>query len=260
LRLDPQDTDALGKLADLWVEQRSSTKAIQRVHEYVSHNDSDAVAHTILGSVLIADRQYSQAEAEFRRAIELDPQTVTPFLKLGKLYQDQNQVDLAIGQYNEAMKRSPGMAAIPALVGNLYLAKNDLSQARKFYEQSLAVEPDFAIAASNLALVYIRQGADLDQALQLAEKARQLMPQLDSIADTLAWVRYHRREYRAAIPLLTECIDKAPANSLCHYHLGMVLIAAGETAKGREELHSALKLQLPAEDADHAHAVLAQLR
>jgi len=85
------------------------------------------------------------------------------------------------------------------------------------------------------------------------------MPQLDSIADTLAWVEYEKGEFNSALPLLRECIERAPANSVYHYHLGMVLVATGEKQKAREELQAALRLRLPGNDADSAHEVLAQL-
>jgi Flp pilus assembly protein TadD len=158
------------------------------------------------------------------------------------------------------VKLLPEFVALYALLGNLQLADGHLAEAQRYYEQALAIQPDFAVAASNLAWTLAKRGKDLDRAAQLAQKARQLMPQMDSIADTLAWVEYEKGEYRSALPLLQECIQKSPANSVYHYHLGMVLIATGEKQKAREELRSALRLKLPSDDADSATEVLARLQ
>ena len=93
-----------------------------------------------------------------------------------------------------------------------------MATARKHYEQALAINPNFAIAASNLAWVYTKQGGNLDVALGLAQKAKQLMPELDSITDTLAWVQYKKGSYISAKPLLQECVRKAPQYAPYHYH------------------------------------------
>jgi tetratricopeptide (TPR) repeat protein len=148
---------------------------------------------------------------------------------------------------------------LETLVGNLYLDKGDLATARKHYEQALAINPNFAIAASNLAWVYTKQGGNLDVALGLAQKAKQLMPELDSITDTLAWVQYKKGSYITAKPLLQECVRKAPQYAPYRYHLGMVLAASGEKAKAKTELEAALRMKLSAEDATDARQALAKL-
>jgi tetratricopeptide (TPR) repeat protein len=148
---------------------------------------------------------------------------------------------------------------LETLVGNLYLDKGDLAAARKHYEQALAINPNFAIAASNLAWVYTKQGGNLDVALGLAQKAKQLMPELDSITDTLAWVQYKKGSFISAKPLLQECVRKAPQYATYRYHLGMVLAATGEKAKAKSELEAALRMKLSAEDATDARQALAKL-
>jgi len=170
-----------------------------------------------------------------------------------------HQTDAAIARYEKALVLRPNFPPLETLVGNLYLDKGDLATARKHYEQALAINPNFAIAASNLAWVYTKQGGNLDVALGLAQKAKQLMPELDSITDTLAWVQYKKGSYISAKPLLQECVRKAPQYAPYHYHLGMVLAASGEKAKAKTELEAALRMKLSAEDATDARQALAKL-
>ncbi len=107
--------------------------------------------------------------------------------------------------------------------------------------------------------MYALQGTNLDVALSLAQKARQLLPDLDSITDTLAWVQNKNGSYASAIPLLQECVQKAPGFPVYRYHLGMALLASGEKSKGREQLPAALRLKLRGEDAEQARQALAKL-
>jgi len=108
----------------------------------------------------------------------------------------------------------------------------------------MAIDPNLGIAAGNLAWVYLQQGGDLDVALGLAQKGKQLMPQMPSITDTLAWVMYKKRMYSNALPLLQECVSQAPQSAQFHYHLGMTLLASGQSSKAKTELETALHLKL----------------
>jgi tetratricopeptide (TPR) repeat protein len=140
------------------------------------------------------------------------------------------------------------------------LDKGDLATAEKYFQRALAVDPDFAVAASNLAWVYAQEGVNLNAALDLARRARQQLPELDSVTDTLGWVQYKSGQYSAALPLFQECVQKAPSHPVYHYHLGLDLIASGQKDKGRQELNSALRLSLAGADAEQARETLARLQ
>jgi tetratricopeptide (TPR) repeat protein len=204
-------------------------------------------------------KRYTEAEPELQRAIELAPRTPKPYLLMGSALQELHETDAAIRNYQTALQLQPGDPALLALLGNLNLEKGDLPQARKYYEQSLAANPNFATAAGNLAWVYLLQGDNLDVALSLAEKAKQLMPEADSITDTLAWVHYKKGSYISARMLLQDCVRKAPERATYRYHLGMVLLASGDRQKAKTELQTALKLNLSSDDAQQARQALAQL-
>jgi tetratricopeptide (TPR) repeat protein len=167
-------------------------------------------------------------------------------------------VDLAIGRFENALALQAKLVPLIALLGNLYLDKGNLEVARKYYEQALAIDPNFAVAASNLAWVYAAQGGNLDVALSLAEKAKYLAPDADPISDTLAWIEYKKGIYASALPLLRECVQKAPDKGQYHYHLGMVLLASGDKDKARAELQAALRLKLKREDAEQAREALSR--
>jgi cellulose synthase operon protein C len=89
-------------------------------------------------------------------------------------------------------------------------------------------------------------------------KPKSLQPDVPSITDTLAWVMYKWGNYANAIPLFQECVQKSPDSALFHYHLGLTLIAAGQTTKGKEQLTTALRLRLDPSNAQQAREELAK--
>jgi tetratricopeptide (TPR) repeat protein len=258
LAIQPRNTAALGRLADLWSKQGRSAEAIVRVKGYLANSENDANAHVILGSLYLNSKQLELASQEFQRASEINPSLPVAYLQLGRVKEEWQQIPEAIEVYKKALSLQPQFAPLCTLIGNLYLKENDLASAEKYYQQALAADPNFAIAAGNLAWVYLQEGKNLNVAVSLAQKAKQLMPNMDSINDTLAFAYVRQGWYPNAIPLLRTCVQKSPQDAVYHYHLGLALLGAGEKVKGRQELQAALKLNLPTEDARDAQQHLAE--
>ena len=146
------------------------------------------------------------------------------------------------------------------MIGNLYLEKNDQRNAQKYFEGALAVNPNFSAAVGNLAWTYAEQGTNLDVALSLAQKAKELAPKEDSITDTLGWVHYQRKSYALAVPILRDCVHQSPQKPLYHYHLGLALLGAGDKQAAKTELQAALRLKLGDSEANRARTALAEIR
>ena len=69
---------------------------------------------------------------------------------------------------------------------------------------------------------------------------------------------YKKGSYASALPLLQECAERVPNSAVYHYHLGMALLSAGEKAKARTQLQTALRLNLTGADATDARQALAE--
>jgi tetratricopeptide (TPR) repeat protein len=178
---------------------------------------------------------------------------------MGRFYQEKNQPDAAIGQYEKALALQAKSAPLVTMVGNLYLEKGDLETARKYFARALEADPNFAVANANMAWVDAQEGKDLDVALGLAQKAKSLRPEVPSISDTLAWVMYKKGNYSGAIPLLQDCVKKSPDSALYRCHLGLALMAAGKKESGKTQLQAALQTnKLTAADKAQAEQALGE--
>jgi tetratricopeptide (TPR) repeat protein len=258
-QLDPSNPAILGQYADFQVARLQSPKAIARVQQFVDANPNNAQGHLMMGALQFQAKNNSAAQAEFERANQINPKDPQPYLRLGQLYQVQKQTDAAIAQYLKALELQPRLPSLCAMIGNLYLEKDDLKTARQYYQKALDIDPNFTVANANMAWVDAQEGKNLDVALGMAQKAKSQAPELPSITDTLAWVMYKKGNYSGAIPLLQECVQKAPNSAEYHYHLGVVLVAAGQKDKGKSQLQAALQMkQLKDADAAQARQTLLQ--
>jgi tetratricopeptide (TPR) repeat protein len=205
-------------------------------------------------------RDDKKAEAEFARAVQLAPKHEQARLMLGGVLYDQGLIDAAIVQLDEALKQQPRSLSLHMLAGQARLKNGQGDLARKHFEEALAINPNSAAAANNVAFLYATYGGDLDAALALAQKAHDLAPNLIEASDTLGWIQYKKGWHDRAIPLFEECVKRAPQSATYRYHLGLALLAAGQKEKSRGYLQAAVQMKLAPEDLTRAQEALAKAR
>ena len=123
-----------------------------------------------------------------------------------------------------------------------------------------SLDPHAAVAANNLAWIYMDQGGSLDEALKLAKTAKEGLPNRPEVADTLAWAFYRLGQFSQAVTPLLDAIAKDPSNPTYHYHLGMVYVSLSQPVKARPELEKSVALRGTGAEADAARQALAKLR
>ena len=196
------------------------------------------------------------AERTLRQAAAIDPGALEANGLLGGLYASQHRLPEAVAEFEKLAQRQPGSATVMTMVGSLLHKQNRTEQAQAWYERALAVDPQAAMAANNLAYLYAERGADLDVALGLAQTAKSRLPDDSAVNDTLGWV-YHKRGIRElAITTLQESVKRDPSRALYHYHLGMAYAGIGDIQHARASLMQSLALDPQFENADDVRRTL----
>jgi tetratricopeptide (TPR) repeat protein len=99
-----------------------------------------------LGSIYLEKKMFIQAIAMFKRAIAIEdgkiPEMSPLYNALGYAYFGQEQYDLAIRQYKEAIKLEPEYVMAMNNLGHAYEQKKMMPQALDIYEQALEIEPN----------------------------------------------------------------------------------------------------------------------
>ena len=137
-------------------------------------------------------------------------------------------------------------------------SRGDWQQAEDLYRKALQVQPDYAVAANNLAYLMLEHGGDTSVALSLAQTARKGMPNVPSAADTLGWAYYHQGVYTSAINTLQEAVTGNPQNPTFHYHLGLAYEKVNNPAMAKKQLEYTLKINPNYAQADEIKKLLAQ--
>lgn len=139
----------LGSAAFFVLRQVLKTRRVEstlsRLQRKLSKEKGTAEEYYELGCILLDKRLFVQAIAQFQKALKLETlegqDLAAVYNALGFSYFAQEQYDLAIRQYKEAIKFAPEYVTALNNIGHAYERKQLASQALEVYEQALAVEP-----------------------------------------------------------------------------------------------------------------------
>ena len=251
LAADAKNFDALNGLVNVLIKQKqfeSAAARVNRVIETAANNDLPAL-HYLNASVYMAQNNAPAAEAELKKAIEIDDTYLPAYSSYATILMARNQSDAAIEQYKKIVEKKPS-AAIYTLIGMLEDARNNAPEAEKNYRRALEVTPDSPIAANNLAWLIADNQGNLDEALTLSQAVVNKNQTAAGYYDTLGWIYFKKELYSPAVEQFRKAValDEAETikngnqkNSAYRLRLGMALASAGDRFSAKREVEVSLQ-------------------
>jgi tetratricopeptide (TPR) repeat protein len=125
----------------------------------VELDDSSAEAHVALGGVRVfADFDWPGAEAEFKRAIALNPNNAQAHHWYANLFLDpQGRYDEAIAEMQQAQALDPLSLIINTDLGYAYYVAGRNDEAADQFRKVMAMDPNFVPAVYDLSLLDLRR-------------------------------------------------------------------------------------------------------
>lgn len=128
------------------LKTRRVESTLSRLQNKLNKQKGTAQEHYELGSILLDKKLYSQAIAQFQKGLkakDLDGEANVAVLynALGYAYAAQEQFDLAIRQYKEALEQRPDYVTALNNLGYAYEKKQLIAQAVETYEVALQNDP-----------------------------------------------------------------------------------------------------------------------
>jgi tetratricopeptide (TPR) repeat protein len=258
--LSPAFVEPLRQLTAIDLGRKDQRAAIDRLTRAVEKAPTSGPLHQLLADLYLQLGDLKKAEPAYLKAVELEPRLFESYVRLGNIYMRSGRLEQALASIDKAAVANARNPMPHMLKGVIYQYRQDIPQAREAYERALTVDPRFAPAANNLAWLLAEHGGDKEKALQLAQLAKEAMPDDPSVNDTLGWVLYRRGVYDRAVRVLSESAAKMPNEATVHYHLGMASAKTGDRAGARRALETAVKLSPQFAGREEAQKTLADLR
>ncbi len=210
-------------------------------------------------NVAVRAEKYDFAIREYKNLVGKFPDRFDLYLRLGETYRRSGQIEAAIASFDKARALAPNDPAPHLQAALLLEGLGQREKARPIYEQILKIEPDNPIALNNLAYLLAETGANLDQALTMAQRAKQKMPQEDNVADTLGWIYIKKNLSDNAVQIFRELVRKNPSHPTYRFHLAMALFQKGDKPQAKKELDTALRSKPSKEDEAKIRELMARI-
>lgn len=257
--LQPDHLGALEQLVAFDLRDKQPETAKKRVEAALAQNPRALQLPLLLARICIIQSDTAGAEAALKQAIELQPDSTAALYELARLYVSSNQQAKAIASLQETARANPKNLASHLLLAVLLDDQKDHAGARDIYEKALAIDPKSSLALNNLAYLYSERFDEPDKALEMAQRARTLLPNEPRAADTLGWILTKKKQYPQALGLLQESATKLPNEPEVLYHLGVTQYMLGQEAAAQTTLRRALELNPAISAAADARQRLARL-
>jgi Flp pilus assembly protein TadD len=229
--------------ADIGEGKPDAAMALLQAEARKAPNRLDIVM--LMGTTAQREGKYQDALTYFSRILSsLNKDTKVRadiYLQIADTYRRMGDRNTAIVNMQKAREILPDNEAVLSGLAVTLDQAGRRTEARQAYEAGLKVDPNNVLVLNNLAFLMAETNADLDVALNYAQKAKGLNPNLPEISDTYGWILLKKGLAEQAIPVFRDLVSKVPAQSTYHYHLAIAYNQKGDSKKAADELREAMK-------------------
>jgi tetratricopeptide (TPR) repeat protein len=167
-----------------------------------------------------------------------------------EVFETQGKYTEAIAEYRKAIEKNPKAINLHYRLGRALLQRSHdpavLEEARKEFEAELALNASDAVAEYQVAQIYVAQ-QEKSKAAPHYERAAELRPDFAEALIAVAKLRLDAKRYTDAIALLERAVKLQPRNETAHYNLMMAYRNGGRASDAEREKAELEKLQKPPE-------------
>ena len=306
---NPEDAAALNLLASALLGQGKTDEGLDLLAKVAEVQPESAAAQTRLAAGLLATGQGAVGEEHLRKALELDPKfqqadvllvmnalrqkdiagaikaaedfrernpdAVTPYNVLGRVYLAANDPSKARASFLKALEIAPGDPGASQSLAALAVKDKDYETARGYYSGVLEKHPDYMPVHMQLAALDLAQGREdamADRLAQLvktypaaveprlvlsryklargqASEALILLNELDeaqkkqpAVLAQIAATQLAQGDYATAKASLDRLVQLQPDSASAHYQLAMAYSGLNDTVSTEQELERSIEL------------------
>jgi tetratricopeptide (TPR) repeat protein len=172
---------------------------------------------------------------------------------LGDLQRQQENYALAVEAYDKSLEFTKQVGRPQWFVlyarGISHERLKNWEQAEADFRAALDLNPDQPQVLNYLGYSMVEKNINLDEALEMIERAVAARPDSGYIVDSLGWVLFRMGRYSEAVGHMEKAVELMPVDPVVNDHLGDVYWAVGRDREARFQWRRALSFIDP-DDAD----------
>ena len=198
-------------------------------------NASLAEPHATLAAVYEFSWQWAEAEKEFKRTIESNPNYATAYHWYSIFLKNVGRYDEAAAAIKRAQELDPLSSVISVNVSRMYQLQNDHEASIENSLKTIELDPNFAAAYEYLGLSYLKLGRKAE-AVSALEKAAGLSNRTGIVLGDLGYVYAATGKRTEAIAVIKELEEKYARKQAAGLFIASVYAGLGEKDKAFEWL------------------------
>ena len=258
-KANPKDARGMIGLVETMASQNRMDDAIKLLQDSIARQSERRDFRLALANLYVRDLRYDDAVNILQSLLKTEPKSADLLLRLAETQRRKGDVNAAIETFRLASQAAPADPRPLLQLGLLMDGTGRRDQAKPIYEQILKIQPDHPIALNNLAFIKAEEGQDLDEALTMAQRARQGLPNSPDVMDTLGWIYLKKNLSDDAIRTFKQLVTSAPNSASYHYHYGMALLQKGDKPSAKKELETAIRFNPSKDDSAKIRQLLASM-
>ncbi len=202
-------------------------------------------------AVYFVKQDYDRGLADLNQVIQLQPNFDLAYVKRGSVYYFKGDYDRALTDLNHAIQLQASSASSYAVRGEIYFKRDDFDRAIADSSQAIKLQPNLVDAYRNRGKSYREKGdydraiADYDQAIKLGSE-----PTNAEIYNGRGWTYAQAGKFDQAIADLNQAIKLNPDEANFYDSRGFAYAGKREYDQAISDYNQALKLN---PDADYAY-------
>jgi serine/threonine protein kinase len=239
VQADPRSPLTHASLADAYFtkyivsgENVWSDRAVASLQDARQLNPDVPAVLFVSGRINDNNGHYEQAEADYKRAIELGASDGETWSLLALAYEHENRSRDALASYLKAIELQPGYFRNYQTVGQFYSRQGDYEKAAMYYIKMVELAEGLPEAHYQLATPYLNMGRfdDADRELTRALALKETF----LVVQGLGLLRLLQGKDAEAIPYLKRALEIGDKDSVLYLNLGTALRRAGLTKESLE--------------------------
>ena len=194
-----------------------------------------AEPHATLGAIYESSWQWDEAEKEFKRAIELNPNYPTAYHWYSIFLKSQGKFDEAAAMIHRARDLDPMSSVIAVNISRMYQLQDNFQASIENSLKIVELDPTFPAAYEYLAIAYVSQGRSAE-AVTAAEKAVALGNRSGIYLGDLGYVYANVGRRADAIEIIKELEQKYGRKEAIGQNIAAVYAGLGDKDKAFEWL------------------------
>ncbi len=246
IAIDPNYAPAYAGLADVYSVSSDIVLppkvALPRAAEYakkaVELDDSLDEAHLSMARVKwLSEWNWVEAEAEFNRAIELNPSNLLARLEYGHFLTQQSRFEAAVAQMKTAQRIDPQSAKAHYELGRIYYSAKQWDRAIEACREALSLDAISPSAHRRLGLAFAQKGV-YEEAIAEMKKALEVKADYGYQSD-LGYIYALAGKKREARDLLSKMLEKSKRHYISSYFMARIYAGLGDKERMFQALEKA---------------------